>query len=497
MMGHDHKVVFVNASHQQILLPSTFRLLHHASRYDVFLKAFLDSAYRALLNETKAATAACSNADDHSKKFTLPESFVDLGHAASAQDLRTHAISLTTLAQIAVVLASRNDFKQAMRADFAAIWDPESSLTISLIQNVDVTNTLDVISKGIEMVRLACWIEFHLNIGYTDGVSGEKGRFFVSNGADGAAAVADRCQKTRQRFENTMAGLAFECTSTAVLNDLLPGGADDASHESFWVRKSVIPSLDANEWAQLRADLESRLRERDIKLALHCPSTSQQTAPPMIELAVNLDQLFSSLDLGRSPQHFQSTLDLLRKQAASSRVYAPRIELLLLGGSMRDRSAINATNTFKSLELDHVPVRLLDLLYPKDAHRFGDEPVKLSKVQGDPINQIAVIGMSCRVPGAEDADELWAMLKQGKDMCEEVSVGELPRYLIAYRFDADQTITISSHLGLSTDPRKAVSLSRLPFRVVPRTQRDASQDGQLRSRAWLIRQKHLRPSCYQ
>ncbi|EST06961.1 Acyl transferase [Kalmanozyma brasiliensis GHG001] len=420
MTGHEHKVVFVYASHQQVLLPSTFRLLHLASRYDVFLKAFLDSAYRELLSETEAASSARSVVNDHSRVFTLPKSFVDLGQVASAQDLRTHAISLTTLAQIAVVLASRDDFKQAMRADFAAAWDPESSLTVSLLQNVDVTNTLDVISKGIEMVRLACWIEYLFHIGYTHGISGEKGRFFVSGVTDGVAAVADKCQKTGQRCESTMAGLAIGCTSTAVLEDLLSGRDDDASQELFSNRKSVFPSLDINEWAQLRPDLVSRLRERNIKVAVDGHTISHQAASPTTQLSVNLDHVFTSLDFGRSPQRFQSTLDLLREQIASSRIYAPRIELLLLGGSMRERFAINVASTFKSLELHHVPVRLLDLLYPKDSHRFGDEPVKLSKVQGDPINQIAIIGMSCRVPGAQDADELWAMLKQGRDMCEDI-----------------------------------------------------------------------------
>lgn len=36
-------------------------------------------------------------------------------------------------------------------------------------------------------------------------------------------------------------------------------------------------------------------------------------------------------------------------------------------------------------------------------------------------NRIAIVGMSGRVPGAEDAEEFWDLLMAGKDMCEEVS----------------------------------------------------------------------------
>ncbi len=90
MTGHDHKVVLVYASHQQILLPSTFRLLHQASRYDVLLKAFLDSAYRALLNEADAA--AHSAADGHRKTFHPPDTFDKLVEICSVQDLRAYLL---------------------------------------------------------------------------------------------------------------------------------------------------------------------------------------------------------------------------------------------------------------------------------------------------------------------------------------------------------------------------------------------------------------------
>lgn len=419
MTGHDHKVVLVYASHQQILLPSTFRLLHQASRYDVLLKAFLDSAYRALLNEADAA--AHSAADGHRKTFILPDTFDKLVEIASVQDLRAYAIALTTLAQTAVVLASRHDFREAMRRDIAALWDPESSLTIALLRNVDVTCSLEMMSKGVEMVRLACWLEFYLNIGYSHGISGSKARFFVGGRKEDVAGVADRCRKDGMRAEDTLGGVAFECVNFEALRDSLSSSDGEVVRNLFAVQKCSVPPLSSNEWTKLRADLALRLQERSIQVTVDDQSASQQPPSAKMTLSVRLAQLFSSLNYGRSQSQFQEASDLLRDQLASTRVYAARVELLLLGGAMRDPCAVIAAETFNSLEIPYTPVKVLNLLCPKDSNRFGDEPVKLSKVQGNPCNQIAIVGMSCRVPGADDADELWKLLKEGRDMCEEVS----------------------------------------------------------------------------
>ncbi len=47
-------------------------------------------------------------------------------------------------------------------------------------------------------------------------------------------------------------------------------------------------------------------------------------------------------------------------------------------------------------------------------------PVNLSAVKGTAAESIAVIGTSCRVPGAESLDEFWQNLVDGKDMCEKI-----------------------------------------------------------------------------
>ena len=96
---------------------------------------------------------------------------------------------------------------------------------------------------------------------------------------------------------------------------------------------------------------------------------------------------------------------------------------------------MRATRVFDEKQLPFTVVKLLNLLYPKDSHRYGDEPVNLSRVQGNPCQQVAIVGMSCRVPGANDADELWKLLKEGKDMCQEVysTLSHSPSSKIAMR----------------------------------------------------------------
>jgi Beta-ketoacyl synthase, N-terminal domain len=49
-----------------------------------------------------------------------------------------------------------------------------------------------------------------------------------------------------------------------------------------------------------------------------------------------------------------------------------------------------------------------------------DIPVNLSAVKGSAAESIAIVGMSCRVPGAESVDEFWQLLLDGKDMCDKI-----------------------------------------------------------------------------
>lgn len=49
-----------------------------------------------------------------------------------------------------------------------------------------------------------------------------------------------------------------------------------------------------------------------------------------------------------------------------------------------------------------------------------ETPVNLSAVKGSAAESIAVVGMSCRLPGAESIDEFWQLLLDGKDMCTKI-----------------------------------------------------------------------------
>ncbi|SAM86458.1 related to polyketide synthase [Ustilago bromivora] len=416
--GHGHKVVFLYASHTQILLPSTFRLLVHRSNHDAILKAFIESAYRALRNEHDAA--AQSVKDSRTPKPALPKTFEKLSEPAHAATLRAYTISLTTIAQVGIVLSSRQDFREAMQSDFAAIWDPESFLAIAVLRKTDVTDTLELIAKAIEVIRLGCWLDAYLDTGNAYWPIPCKQRLTIRGQEDAIARFAERRRSEGTPFEQTLGGYATGIAAQASIKEIRLLVQDYGQEDIAVIERSTIPVLDEGEWTFLKDLLGPRLKERRIRVKLTSDPTSQLECSSSGYFHINLGEFLMQADAGRSQTHFDEALQTLREQVTLSRIYAPSIEMLLLGGDTRDSCAMRATRVFDEKQLPFTVVKLLNLLYPKDSHRYGDEPVNLSRVQGNPCQQVAIVGMSCRVPGANDADELWKLLKEGKDMCQEI-----------------------------------------------------------------------------
>ncbi|KAI3489897.1 hypothetical protein L1887_45990 [Cichorium endivia] len=302
-LEHNHKVVFVYASHRHILRPFTFHLLYHRALHDAILRSFLETAYESIRCEVNAA--ADSPELQPSGAPVLPASFEGLTETTAAPLFGFFVLSLTTLAQIGMVLAARQDFKDAMKGGFPAVWDPESFLTMRILQTTDASSTLE-----------AC-------------------------------------------IEKRRIGVA-----------LSPGIACCGDPSSI--------------------------------------------------IEVDLADLFRMPDLGRSQAHSDGAFVQLAHDINLSRVYIPNVSVLLIGGNANDACISAVTRHLTSQAMPHEHVKLLNLLSPKDSQRFGNEPVHLSKVQGNPCEQIAIVGMSCRVPGASDADDLWKLLKEGKDTLQEI-----------------------------------------------------------------------------
>ena len=431
--GHGHKVVFLYASHTQILLPSTFRLLVHRSNHDAILKAFIESAYRALRNEHDAA--AQSVKDSRTPKPALPKTFEKLSEPAHAATLRAYTISLTTIAQVGIVLSSRQDFREAMQSDFAAIWDPESFLAIAVLRKTDVTDTLELIAKAIEVIRLGCWLDAYLDTGNAYWPIPCKQRLTIRGQEDAIARFAERRRSEGTPFEQTLGGYATGIAAQASIKEIRLLVQDYGQEDIAVIERSTIPVLDEGEWTFLKDLLGPRLKERRIRVKLTSDPTSQLECSSSDYFHINLGEFLMQADAGRSQTHFDEAVQTLREQVTLSRIYAPSIEVLLLGGDTRDSCAMRATRVFDEKQLPFTVVKLLNLLYPKHSHRYGDEPVNLSRVQGNPCQQVAIVGMSCRVPGANDADELWKLLKEGKDMCQEVysTLSHSPSSKIAMR----------------------------------------------------------------
>ncbi|KAJ1018548.1 hypothetical protein NDA16_004830 [Ustilago loliicola] len=331
-----------------------------------------------------------------------------------------NTISLTTLVQIGVVLTLRQDFKEAMRGDFAAIWDLESFLAMEFLRKIDATDTVDLIAQAVEVIKLSCWLDFYLDTGNVLWSATGKRRVTIRGEEDAIAAFAEKCKSEGTPFEETLGGFATGVSIAESVKDIRLTDDGEQKDNIVVLEGSTIPILDEGEWSLLQHNLEHRLEERHIGVKLSSDPISQPKSSSDAQFHVDLSRLLVQADLGRSRSHFDEVLLALREQLALSRIYAPRIEFLLLGGGIRDACAMTATSTFDDKQLPYKVVKLLNLLYPKDSLRYGDEPVKLSRVEGNPCQQVAIVGMSCRVPGANDADELWKLLKEGKDMCQEI-----------------------------------------------------------------------------
>ena len=486
--GHNHKVVFLYASHRQILLPETFRILYYRSTHDAVLRAFLSSAYHALRHEALAASDS-EEEPELSPLPVLPNTFEDLAAADAVESYLPYTLSLTTLAHLAVVLGSRQELTVAMQDGFAAVWDPESFLAMKLLRTTALTSRLALIAKAVEVIKLAFWLDFYLIPSNKKFIEFAKQRITIRGQGVAIESIAERCRKDSIPYADSLCGFAMGLDGSANLSEGRSGGQDAEHGKVVTIERSAVPILSESEWSRFLSKLEHRLRKRQIRVkvgndeAHHLPSRSD---PLCINL--NLSELLCKADEGRSYAHFQTVLELLREQLDSTCVYAPRIHFLRLGGAMDDACAMQVTNTFAALQLPYSPVNLLHLLYPKDSYRLGDEPVKLSKVQGNPCQQVAIIGMSCRVPGADDADALWQLLKEGRDMCEEVSRSATPYPKFASMMTGRCTEEIM--FACLADSGKTLSLSRLPLGILQRPQRDARQDWELYRLCGLIRQEY-------
>lgn len=430
--GHNHKVVLVYASYHNVLSASTFRLLHQKSFYDAILKAYLESAYQALRYEVDAAAKVTEEGSRNVP--VLPDTFKQLGDADYVKTLLPYTLSLTTLAHIGVVLATRQDFKDAMRGDFAAVWDPESFLAANLLRKLDVTSSLELITNTIEVIKLASWLDFYLDIGNLGKLKLGRHRVTIRGDILGIQRAAIDWEDHEMYFTTTFSGLTVTTQDPEHFEDIRLACKQKKVGNLIAVEKTLIPILSSDDSSRLMDKLQRIVTERRISVGLTMASIDLQSASGTTAkvckngcFCFDLDMLIAYPDEGRSDDRFASDLELLQVALRDSRVHEPRVSFLLLGGAMNDACATSLMQMLEGGKMLCTPLKLLDLLCSKDSHRFGDEPVHLSKVRGNPCQQVAIIGMSCRVPGADDSDELWQLLKDGKDMCETVS----RRHLVA------------------------------------------------------------------
>lgn len=163
-------------------------------------------------------------------------------------------------------------------------------------------------------------------------------------------------------------------------------------------------------------------------------TTVQQQLMPMIE---HLDLSFLSPGISSDKRMFvlrdlisgrtaftvdQDLPQVVAQAAAPDR--SREVEMLSVCASPTLLQSIQQELTFlaSNSQVDVLkPVSVLDEA-AKGNFKLIDRqrPVNLSVVKGTPAESIAVVGMACRVPGAETMDAFWQNLMEGKDMCQKI-----------------------------------------------------------------------------
>ncbi|KAK0552225.1 polyketide synthetase [Tilletia horrida] len=126
-------------------------------------------------------------------------------------------------------------------------------------------------------------------------------------------------------------------------------------------------------------------------------------------------------------QCIQSEIDNLDPLHKSAKTLEARIARL---PALAERKVILSTIGMTETDLaaavcklktvvSEVEVEPLDALHPLLAEPTS-RPNTLSAIRGTPAGEIAIVGMSCQVPGAEGIEQFWNALESGLDACEMI-----------------------------------------------------------------------------
>ena len=155
---------------------------------------------------------------------------------------------------------------------------------------------------------------------------------------------------------------------------------------------------------------------------LRKPATNQIIAPSSLHSEGLKPNLYVRSTISGSPFAADSLVSLLR-EAVDNIFQHPLYWNKVLQGVVTDVGntcevtviALGPTNVFKSLRraFDTAGIRVLD-------HDPAPLPPNQNLRSGS--GDVAIVGMSCRTPGAETLEEFWDVLERGRDMCTKVSL---------------------------------------------------------------------------
>ncbi|PWY98393.1 hypothetical protein BCV70DRAFT_220814 [Testicularia cyperi] len=418
------KPILLYISSPGLVRPSTFQLLVQRANFDAFLQSFLDAAFGAVESESHAVEQYVTTKAMKTSWATSNKNGSALLDRLVSEQPEDDAflllkVTLTTITILSIALSSRDDHREAMRSEFPAIFDPEASLAIQVLRSTDVSNSLDLITKGIEAIRLAYWLDFFLVKSMAS--NSTLRRALIRTDQETQSQVLELVTSTGWAVDECLHGLVLGLRSDKDLFDVRTALSGHDKSQVNWL--NGLPMLAAESAAEFQANLVQIVQERHIDIVLIMPDISlpfETSAKSLGSLRVNFEPLLLRGDAGRTLSHLQNCIEAAQDASRRSVIYGPGLHMLTFGDASFDPVFARLKCSLESAKLMPMTTDLRNALYAKDGQRYGDEPVSLSAVKGNPCQQIAIIGMSCRVPGADDPDALWKLLEEGKDMCRQI-----------------------------------------------------------------------------
>ncbi|KAJ3146308.1 hypothetical protein HDU89_006294 [Geranomyces variabilis] len=407
------------------ITPSDFQTIKHFAAGSALISSFLDASHAALSEEAHALLAVADDAlkDEFRPLLRGPAGrLATFAEIAATSNHQLVAPALFTVLQLSRYMLVTRDEQQELLASsknpFGVVAASDFGLFPATALAASHTN-LDLVRNGVEAVRLAFWVG--LESAQYRTVPGFTSRYaFVAQLSDDM--LAEVLALSTDQDEIYVAGIEANGASRI-------GGSAQvirSARDLLWSRgvctQFVVAASPYNNPIDA-SDISAILESRDI-----CISPSGSLAVPLLSTASGqplgpredetLEEHLAKLVLSsvnRQDLVLQSVRQVLHKA-----FMCPSIHVTEIAGSADSSTLLPLASELDasvSLKVKNAVQVLHSSSHFADVR---DRQAKYSTITGTLQSEIAVLGYSCRLPGADDPNELKELLQAGRNMCKKI-----------------------------------------------------------------------------